>query len=93
MTSTAIYEKRSDGLHLLPGSTLPEPLRGNLENVPIPLDSSWYVAICARLGKQMTVRLDNHADVPGATEANFQWARFSPCMCDGEVTGVRAVYE
>ena len=87
----AIYELKDGNLHLLPGSDLPEPLRTNLS--VIPLTNDWYVCLCARLGKRMTVKLDNHADVPGATEAAFQWAFFTPCFCDGEVSGVRARYE
>lgn len=92
MMATAIYEKRGEFLHLLPHSTLPEPLRSNLSQ-PIPISRNWYVCLCARLGQPFTQRLDNHADVPGATEAAFEWARFTPCFCEGQVSGVRAVYE
>lgn len=95
MTSTAIFEKRGSALHLLPGSTLPEPLRGNLEQEPIPLTSDWYVAQCARRGKKMHVELDNHGQVPGAVEAGFKLAHFVPTFdtVTGKLSGVRATYE
>ena len=93
MTPTAIFEVRNGALHLLPDSSLPEPLRSNLETNPIPLDSDLYVARCARDDVARTIELDNHDQVPGAREAAFTWARFWPCHCDGAVSGVRAWYD
>lgn len=95
MTATATFEKKEKALHLLPGSTLPQPLRGFLEQSPIPLDSELYVAQCAWFDKEMYVELDNHDQVPGAVEAGFQWAHFVPTYDTetGELSGVRATYE
>lgn len=95
MTATATFEKRGNALFLLPKSTLPQPLRGNLEKDPIPLTSNWYVAQCARRGEEMHIELDNHAEVPGATEAGFRWAHFVPAYdrVTGELSGIRATYE
>ena len=94
--ATAIYEKGDDNaLHLLRGSSLPQPLRDNLEGMTIPLDWDWFVAIAARTRAEITVKLNNHDDVPGAHEAGFSWATFRPRFHPdtGELVGVWARYE